>query len=514
MTLLGVQEPRLSLIPDGDRARGDKAVEFARWCGLTLYPWQEEALRCLCITDEKNLWAAREALFVVARQNGKGEVLVARELAGIYLFGEKEIFHSAHFMDTAVDAQKRLWEVIEDNDDLMYWWEDDEKTPGVPHMGKTNGKENITFPNGAIVYFRTRTKKTGRGLSVELLILDECFDLPKETYASLSKLTRAQENAQTIYISSPVNMEEHAHGAVFSAKRWAAIDKAPRMLFMEWSPDEDDDPFAQSTWAKCNPSMVSSGPGAQLVDIEADARAAQNSEALLEAFLVETLAQGNWYPRDGAEEEFIRVLDVDQVETMVIDKMRIRDLVGLTVVIDADPGRAMCSVSLAGRNKNTGDTEGMVGYHGALVTADVVGAILQLCDKVDPEQIIVDPRNPAKAIGDALDRQGIVITWMSFGDVKAATGEFLQGEKDGTVKFVDTDGLIDEAFEHAELKADAEGGVRWVKQHGIICQLTSLTYALWGARGVEETIATPHRPPPTAPVSIPNPRAAVRQMQF
>lgn len=299
MALLGVQTPRLSLIPEGDTQRGDAAVDFARWAGMTLYPWQEDFLRDLCRTDPAGVWAAREAVGVVARQNGKGEILVARELAGIYVFKEREIFHSAHFMDTAIDAQKRLWDIIESNEDLLYWWEDDEDTPGLPVIGKTNGKENITFPNGAIVYFRTRTKKTGRGLSVDLLVLDECYDLPRETHAALSKLTRAKERAQTIYISSPVNRLEHAHGAVFSAKRWAAIDQAERMLFKEWSPAEDDDPFVQATWARCNPSLVDSGIGAQLVDIQADAAAAKASEALRDQFMVETLAAGNWYPRGG-----------------------------------------------------------------------------------------------------------------------------------------------------------------------------------------------------------------------
>ncbi|MFW8622510.1 hypothetical protein ACOI1A_00915 [Corynebacterium glutamicum] len=288
--------PRLSLIPEGDKDRGDKAVDFARWCGLTLYPWQEDFLRDLCITDESDLWVARNAVGIVPRQNGKGEILVARELAGIYLFGEKTIFHSAHFMDTAIDAQKRLWEVIESHDGLMSWWEDE--FPGVPRRTTGNGKEAISFPNGAMIYFRTRTKKSGRGLSVELLVLDECFDLPKEIYNALSKLTRAQENAQTIYISSPVNIDEHAHGAIFSARRWAAIDGAPRTLFKEWSPGEDDDPFDQSTWAKCNPSMVDSGPGALLTDISDEALAAQKSSVMLDSFMVETLGAGNWVPRD------------------------------------------------------------------------------------------------------------------------------------------------------------------------------------------------------------------------
>lgn len=518
VALLGVQPPRLSLIPEGDRARGDKAVAFARWCGLTLYPWQEEALRCLCITDPKLLWVAREALIIVARQNGKGEILVARELAGIFLFGEKSIFHSAHFMDTAVDAQKRLWEVIEDNDELMSWFSyadqspDGKAYPGIPHLGKTNGKENIVFPNGAIVYFRTRTKKTGRGLSVELLILDECFDLPKETFASLSKLTRAKENAQTIYISSPVNQEEHHHGAVFSAKRWAALDGAPRTLLMEWSPDEDDDPFSQATWAKCNPSMVDEGYGAQLADIEADALAAKNSETLLEAFLVETLGRGNWFPRDGDVEEFVRVLSADEVEAMVVPEMRVRDLAGLTLVMDADPARKMCTVSVAGRTR-TGDVIGMIAYHGPLETDQVMAGVMDLRDKVDPEQIIADKQNPARVIADKLDREGVEVTWMTLPDVKAATATFLQGQADGTVFFLDPEGYIDDAFDHAELKADASGAVRWTKQSGVICQLTALTYAMWGALNVEEIVPV-RRPPAPKSRAVRSARRTARSMAF
>ena len=139
MALLGDQEPRLSSVPTGDARRGEEAVQFARWCGMTLYPWQEDFLRDMCRTDASGNWSAREVVGVVARQNGKGEVIVARELAGVFLFGEKTIFHTAHFMDTAIDAQKRLWEVIEANDELMAWWVGEYE--GVPRKTTGNGKE-------------------------------------------------------------------------------------------------------------------------------------------------------------------------------------------------------------------------------------------------------------------------------------------------------------------------------------------------------------------------------------
>ena len=106
--LLGVQKPRLFSTPVGDVERGIKAVEFCRWVGMTLFPWQEDLLRDLCrttLTPRSWVWSHRESVVVLARQNGKGEVLVARELVGVFLFGEKDLLHTAHFMDTAIDAR-------------------------------------------------------------------------------------------------------------------------------------------------------------------------------------------------------------------------------------------------------------------------------------------------------------------------------------------------------------------------------------------------------------------------
>lgn len=73
--LIGSQEPRLASTAHGDTTRGDAAVEFCRWAGMTLFPWQEDMLRDMCRTDSEGLWSHRETVAVVPRQNGKGEVL-------------------------------------------------------------------------------------------------------------------------------------------------------------------------------------------------------------------------------------------------------------------------------------------------------------------------------------------------------------------------------------------------------------------------------------------------------
>ena len=284
------------------------------------------------------------------------------------------------------------------------------------------------------------------------------------------------------------------HGAIFSAKRWAGIDGADGVLFKEWSPEEDADIFAQETWAACNPSLVDSGPGAQLSDIKGDAAAAKNSEILRRQFMVESLGWGDWYPRDGdVVDDFQPVLSPDEVERMVVTDVRRRELAGWRLCVDASPDRDFCSVAVAGR-RSDGSVVGLVGYHGPLSTADVVGVVMQVCEDIDPAEILVDPKSPAWVVGEALEREGLDVRKLTYPEVKAATGAFLQGQRDSTMWLADSDGTVASAFEVAELKADANGGVRWSRREGkgAICQLTAVSYAMWAAQNAEEvSVAAP-----------------------
>ena len=471
--------------PVGDTARGDNAVAFARWCGLTLYPWQENLLRDMCRTTDRGVWAHRETVVSVARQNGKGEVLLARELAGIFLFGEQLIFHSAHFLDTAVDAQKRLFEVIEPNPDLMGWW--DGECDGVPKLSTANGKEDVSFPNGAKVMFRTRTKKTGRGLAVDLLVLDECFDLPTEVYASLGKTIRARESAQAIFISSPVNRAEHAHGAIFSAKRHAGIDGVPGVLFREWSCPEGVDPFSREAMAAANPSLVTEGAGAQLVDIEADAQAAQRSSELRDIYMVESLGVGRWYPRDGETVDAPppAVLPDKLDAVMSAESLRVSRTM---LAVDASPDRASCSISVAG--VAGGRLWGGLMWHGPLHRDQVVAAIGQLCERVDPEEIVVDPKSPAQVIVQPLIDSGVdteSVHLMTWAEVKASTSAFLAGVDERSI-VVEESQVLRDGFACATLREDKDGGVAWDRQSGTICQVVALSHALWAVSRREEVM--------------------------
>ncbi|MDK8500656.1 hypothetical protein QP933_06845 [Corynebacterium pseudodiphtheriticum] len=489
--LIGSQSPRLSHVPEGDVTQGDRAVEFCRLVGMTLYPWQEDLLRDMCRTtgqvDGRNLWSARECVLPVARQNGKGEVLVARELVGIYLFGEQVVLHTAHFLDTAIDARDRLWEIISENDDLMDWWLDEYGKR--PQLINSNGKEGIIFPNKAHIRYRTRTKKTGRGLSVELLVLDECFDMPTEVYNALESLTKARPNSQKIFISSAVNRFEHAHGAIFSAKRWAALDGARGVLFKEWSPDPDIDAFSFDAQRQANPSLVSAPkPGVQLAAVEMEAESAKKSRDLLNSYLVETLNVGNWVPRDGDDVDFEPIIDIDAWQSAVDESPRLSGESCLAV--DVGPSADVVSVVSASQTDR--------GVHlsvAPIVEFDrdrVVDGVVRVRDAHDPVGVWLDPKSAASTLEGELLRHNVEPEKMSWSTVTSALELFLTMFREGRISH-DGDPRWVAALNVAVFRSGNSSGRALTRADGDISVLTAATFAVHGLEKHGVIAQTAHR---------------------
>jgi hypothetical protein len=98
--LAGAQRPVFWSVPAPDggtsAAQGEDAVELAAYAGLFLDDWQQWILREALREKPGNLWAAFEVAMIVSRQNGKGSVLEARELAGLFILGEELLIHTAH----------------------------------------------------------------------------------------------------------------------------------------------------------------------------------------------------------------------------------------------------------------------------------------------------------------------------------------------------------------------------------------------------------------------------------
>ena len=82
------------------------------------------------------------------RQNGKGAILEAIELAGLFLFGEQLILHSAHEFKTAQEAFRRVLQLVENTDHLR---------KRVARVRTSHGEEGIELTTGARLRFVARS---------------------------------------------------------------------------------------------------------------------------------------------------------------------------------------------------------------------------------------------------------------------------------------------------------------------------------------------------------------------
>ena len=83
--LRGSQRPRLESIPASVLSEGARVAKLAARAGLVLDPWQEYVLDVGLGRRDDRMWAAFEVALIVSRQNGKGSILEALELAALFL---------------------------------------------------------------------------------------------------------------------------------------------------------------------------------------------------------------------------------------------------------------------------------------------------------------------------------------------------------------------------------------------------------------------------------------------
>lgn len=232
VALLGEAPPRVLVEPRGVRANSwEDVADLSARAGIVLDGWQELILQAAMGERSDATWAAKRVGISVPRQNGKSQLLVARALAGVLLFGEKKIVISAHQQDTAREAFSKLIEILEA--DGNEWLMDRVRPGGI--MNAIN-REAVKFRNGATVQFKARTNAGGRGFSSDCLLLDEAQRLKRSAWVSINSTMSAMPNPQVWLLGTPPTLEDD--GDVFESVRSAAIDGASTAAaWAEWGAD-------------------------------------------------------------------------------------------------------------------------------------------------------------------------------------------------------------------------------------------------------------------------------------
>jgi hypothetical protein len=310
--------PSVLWVPDHVSSAGREAYDLARSCGLTLDPWQRWVLDRILIEDAAGAWQAFEAAMLVARQNGKGAILEARELAALFLFGDRLVLHSAHEYKTASEAFLRLQALVDGTD----WIRRRVKTIRTSHGEEgieLHGPDPRRVTGRQRIRFVARSTGSGRGFTGDTIILDEAQKLPESHVEASMPAVSARPNPQIIYAATAPDRDTDPceHLARLRSRGLAGNDAD--LVYVEWSaelcnddckPDraacDHDDPAAEPTWAKANPGLG--------IRIAAAHVAKERKTMRPEGFARERLSVGRWpLPDQGwgviAEEEWARCFD-------------------------------------------------------------------------------------------------------------------------------------------------------------------------------------------------------------
>jgi hypothetical protein len=395
--------PRVCCWPEYTSSAGEEAADLAAAAGLVLDPWQRFVLDRALGEDKTGKWSAFEVGLVVPRQNGKGSILEARELAGLFLFDERLILHSAHEFKTAAEAFRRVLELVQNCPDLER---------RVSKVRTSHGDEGIELRNGARLRFVARSTGSGRGFSGDLIIMDEAYNLGAKAMAALLPTLSARPNPQLWYTSSAGMDESEQLRAV---KERGTSGESPSLAYFEWSAPQDADLDDRDQWAKSNPAL-----GIRIPEsfIERERQALPDRE-----FARERL--GIW--DDHASERII-----DPVSWAKLADKASSAVDPVAFAVDISPDRRQSSIAACGRRE-----DGLL--HLEIIenrpgTGWLVDRVREIADNWRPCAIAVDPGGPAGSIVPLLAEVGLKITELGARDLGQACGGLHDDVVESTVR--------------------------------------------------------------------------------
>jgi hypothetical protein len=428
--LSGSQTPRLCSVPPHDTSAGPDAIQYAASVGLKLDPWQELVLEG-ALGERGPVWSALEVGLVVGRQNGKGAVLEARELAGIMLFGERLIVHTSHELKTSNEAQLRMDEIIESSPDL---------DRACLSSLKANGKEQIKFRGGARIKYIARSRGSGRGFSGDCVIFDEAMFLDALFMDALMPTLSARPNPQLWYTGSAGFLDSTQLQRV-RARGSSGTD--PELAYFEWSALEGSDLDDRHAWEQANPAL-----GIRLSErfMWAERR------ALTEAgFARERL--GLW-----EEEDTARILDLDTWLALVDPT----DPVGhLAIGVDVAQDRSAATIGVAWRGEDEYVHVDVLDRRPS--TSWVVDRLVEL-QALKPLRVALDPAGNVGALLPELNEAGIETTTLGARELAQACGGFYDDVNEGRIRHSGDDSL--DAAVAAATRKPVGDAWRWKRSDG------------------------------------------------
>jgi hypothetical protein len=257
-------------------------VDFAEQVlGVVLFPWQRWLLIHALELRPEGGFRFRNVVVLVARQNGKSTLSQVLALWFMYVYGYDLVLGTAQDLDTAEEVWQGAVDLVTEVDQ-----DDQPVRPDLFDLYQrtvmVNGKKSLELKTGARYKAKAASRRSGRGLSGDLVMLDELREHQSwDAWGAITKTTMARDEAQIWALSNAGDslsvvldyLRKMAHAAIgdpdgINGESDPAVllagevdgedlelEDDDSLGIFEWSAPPGCDIWDRDGWAQANPSL-------------------------------------------------------------------------------------------------------------------------------------------------------------------------------------------------------------------------------------------------------------------
>lgn len=497
---LGSETPRIFTPPlwklTPKTSLGFAAIEFAEdVMGWTLDPWQKWLLIHMLELLADGSLRFRTVVVLVARQNGKSTLSVVLSLFFMYVLGRQLVIGTAQDLDVAEEIWQHAVDVVEETPDL-----DEQKLS----VTRVNGKKALNLSTGERYKVKAANRRAGRGLSGDLILLDELREHQTwEAWGAITKTTMARAFALIVALSNAGDatsvvlryLRKMAHLALGDPDGINAsddpgvllteevepedvVDDEDTLAIFEWSAPPGCDRWDRDGWAQANPSL-----GYRITERTIASACRTDPEWI---FRTEVLCQWSEGSLEGPFPPGAWESGLDEHSEIPADAP-------LSWCVDVSKDRERSHVAVAGRRH-----DGVPHLEIAASRAGTDWLVPWFTERASPESpmtVTLQAKGaPVSSLAEDLDKiDGLTVVPWGGSDLGNATGQIFDAVKASGLQEQGGEPpirtgvahlpqpLLDVAAATAVPKMFAGGGVVWdrIKSPTDIAPLVAITGALW-----------------------------------
>jgi len=475
--------PLRELTPE--TSAGFECIDFAASVlGLSLFPWQKWTLIHALELLPDGTFRFRTVVLLVARQNGKSTLMQVLTLWRMYMDGAPLVIGTAQDLDTAEEQWQFVVDMAEEIPELA---------AEIAQVLKVNGKKQLRLTSGERYKVRAASRRAGRGLTGDLVLLDELREHQTwEAWGAVTKTTMARVRSQVWAASNAGDLMSVVLGFLRCLAHLALGDPdginegtdtadlsdeldGDSLGIFEYSAAPGCEKWDRDGWAQANPSL--GHPDG--VSEKALASAARTDPDAV--FRTECLCQ--WVARL-AESVIPRLEWAARLD----EKSKIVTL--RRFALDVAPGRGWASIAVAGLRKDRALHVEVTSRKGVIDDREgvewVVPRLLEIKRRYPDMAVAIEAGSAAVTLQPAIETAGITVDVVPVGEVAAACGLFYDAATtDGGLWHVGQESLTQAIADAARLWV-ADKAFKWGHRKGNITSLYAATLALWMAHAAEQ----------------------------